>query len=93
MTKSCKGRRRMAAVGAVALVAAGALTAGCGSSTEAPPITTTTTTTSPVPATTSASPTEKSISPGGGNLFTPNVTANPAPNVPGGRHPGINGVP
>jgi hypothetical protein len=26
-------------------------------------------------------------------LFTPPVQATPAPNVPGGQHPGINGVP
>jgi hypothetical protein len=36
---------------------------------------------------------EKSISPTGGNLFTPGVKAPPAPAVPPGQHPGINGVP
>jgi hypothetical protein len=39
------------------------------------------------------SPTEKSISPTGGNLFTPGVLAPPAQTVPPGQHPGINGVP
>jgi hypothetical protein len=39
------------------------------------------------------SPTEKSINPTGGNLFTPPVSATPAQTVPPGQHPGINGVP
>ena len=38
-------------------------------------------------------PTEKAVNPTAGNLFTPGVTASPAPNVPPGQHPGINGVP
>jgi len=38
-------------------------------------------------------PTEKSVSPTGGNLFTPGVKAPPAPAVPPGQHPGINGIP
>jgi hypothetical protein len=38
-------------------------------------------------------PTEKSINPTGGNLFTPSVVAPPAPTVAPGQHPGINGVP
>ncbi|MDT5236856.1 MAG: hypothetical protein QOF47_2843, partial [Mycobacterium sp.] len=38
-------------------------------------------------------PTEKSINPTGGNLFTPPVVAPPAPTVPPGQHPGINGIP
>jgi len=52
--------------------------------------TTTTTTTAPPPS--APAPTEKSINPTGGNLFTPPVVAPPAPNVPPGQHPGINGV-
>jgi hypothetical protein len=39
------------------------------------------------------SPTEKSISPTGGNSFSPAVTAPGAPGVTPGQHPGINGVP
>jgi len=42
---------------------------------------------SPAPAT------EKNVSPTGGNLFTPGITAPAAPSVPPGQHPGINGVP
>jgi hypothetical protein len=77
--------------GGAAIVAMGTLTACGGGGKETPSSTTTTTTTT----TTSApapSPTEKSINPTGGNLFTPPVTATPAPNVPPGQHPGINGV-
>lgn len=88
-----------AVFGGAALIAMGAVIAACGNAgNQAPPVSTTTTTTTtatttPPPSSTPASPTEKSISPGGGNLFTPPVHATPAPNVPGGRHPGINGIP
>jgi type IV secretory pathway TrbL component len=80
----------MAAAGGAALVAMGALTAGCSNNGGQSPSTTTTTTTT---TTTSASvaPTEKSISPTGGNLFSPGVTAPGAPSVAPGMHPGING--
>lgn len=80
----------MAAAGGAALVAMGVLTAGCSSNGGQSPSTTTTTTTT---TTTSPSPTatEKSISPTGGNLFTPGVTAPGAPSVAPGLHPGING--
>ncbi|MCX8559338.1 hypothetical protein OS122_00325 [Mycolicibacterium mucogenicum] len=83
-------RRLMAAAGGAALVAMGALTAGCSNNGGQSPSTTTTTTTT---TTTSASvaPTEKSISPTGGNLFSPGVTAPGAPSVAPGMHPGING--
>ncbi len=77
----------MAAAGGAALVAMGVLTAGCSSNGgQSPSTTTTTTTTSPSPTAT-----EKSISPTGGNLFTPGVTAPGAPSVAPGLHPGING--
>ena len=89
--------RRVAAVlGGAALIAMGAVIAACGNAgNQAPPASTTTstTTTTPPPSSTPASPTEKSISPSGGNLFTPPVHATPAPNIPGGQHPGINGIP
>jgi hypothetical protein len=84
----------MAVAGGAALVAIAGLATACGNSGQQAPSTTSTTT-----ATTSASsaaapaPTEKGVNPTGGNLFTPGVTANPAPNVPPGQHPGINGVP
>ena len=75
-------RRIAAAVGGTAIVAMVGLTAACGTEEEkAPETTTTTTTPSSAP---SLSPTEKSISPTGGNLFTPPVKAPPAPTaIPG----------
>jgi hypothetical protein len=69
----------------------GAMTTACGTSGNQTPSTTsttTTTTTTPAPA----PPTEKSINPTGGNLFTPPVVAPPAATVTPGQHPGINGV-
>jgi hypothetical protein len=83
------GRRLAAISGVAAFIAMGALTAACAKEEQkAPETTTTTTTTTSAPA-----PTEKSINPTGGNLFTPPVYAPPAPTVPPGQHPGINGIP
>lgn len=66
--------RRLALVaGGGAIIAMGALTAGCTSSEEPKPTTTTTTTSSVAP-----SPTEKNITPGGPNSFSPSVVAPPA---------------
>ncbi|MCX2933482.1 hypothetical protein ORI20_24725 [Mycobacterium sp. CVI_P3] len=60
--------------GGLAIVGMGTLTA-CGKSEEkAPESTTSTTTSAPAP-----SPTEKAVSPGGANSFTPTVKAPPAP--------------
>jgi hypothetical protein len=85
--------RRFAAVsGVTAFIAMGALTAACAKEEQKAPETTTTTTTTTTPATTAA-PTEKSINPTGGNLFTPPVLAPGAPAVSPGQHPGINGIP
>ena len=71
-------RRVAAAVGGTAIVAMIGLTAACGGGQKAPE-STTPTTTSP-----SVSPTEKSINPTGGNLFTPPVKAPAAPTaIPG----------
>jgi hypothetical protein len=84
------GRRLAAVAGVSAIIAMGAVTAACAKEEKAPETTTTTTTTTTSPA---AAPTEKSINPTGGNLFTPPVQATPAPNVPPGQHPGINGIP
>jgi hypothetical protein len=88
------GRRLGVIAGGAAIIAMGALTAACGGGGGGgPSSTTTTTTTSSAPASSApASPTEKSINPTGGNLFTPPVTASPAPNVPPGQHPGIGGI-
>ncbi|MDX1880418.1 hypothetical protein SBE55_21675 [Mycolicibacterium sp. 141076] len=83
-------RRLMAAAGGAALLAIGVLTAGCSNNGGQSPSTTTTTTTTSSQSP-SATPTEKSISPTGGNLFSPAVTAPGAPSVAPGLHPGLNG--
>ncbi|CAN5841661.1 hypothetical protein BH09ACT7_BH09ACT7_11140 [soil metagenome] len=85
MTTRQMARRRLAAgVGALAMVAMGALSA-CGSDkSESPSTTTTPTTTSAETTAPSATPTEKGLEPGGGNKFTPTVKApTPATAVPG----------
>jgi type IV secretory pathway VirB10-like protein len=94
------GRRLAAISGASAIIAMGAMTAACAKEEKAPETTTTTTTTTTTattPATTGAgappAPSEKSINPTGGNLFTPPVVAPAAPTVPPGQHPGIGGIP
>jgi hypothetical protein len=86
------GRHQLIAMlGGFALIA---LTAACGNGgNSSPSITSTTGTTTQGPSSTTVSPTEKDVSPSGGNLFTPPIKATPAPNVSGGTHPGINGVP
>jgi hypothetical protein len=53
------------------------LTAACGGGAEKAPETSTTTTTTTPSSTAPLSPTEKSINPTGGNLFTPPVKAPP----------------
>jgi hypothetical protein len=84
----------MALAGGAALIAIGGLATACGSSGEQAPSSTSTTTATTSPSSAAApTPTEKGVNPTGGNLFTPGVTASPAPNVPPGQHPGINGVP
>ena len=92
---SNRPRRHLVGLAAgAALVIIGVLTAGCGTNgNQAPSTTTTTTTTSSPSSTAPPAPTEKSVSPTGGNLFTPGVKAPPAPAVPPGQHPGINGIP
>jgi hypothetical protein len=83
------GRRVAAAVGGSAIIAMVGLTAACGGGGKETPssTTTTTTTTTSAPASTpSVAPTEKSINPTGGNLFTPPVYAPPAPTQPPGVH-------
>ena len=77
-------RRVAAGLGVAAFISMGALTACGGSEKPAPSSTTETTTTAP-----SVTPTEKSISPSGGNSFSPPVKAPPAPTgVPGTNHTG-----
>jgi hypothetical protein len=83
-------RRLSAVAGGLAVVAMVGLTASCAKEAQKAPETSTTTTTT-TPTTTSApppapAPTEKSINPTGGNLFTPPVYAPPAPTAPPGVH-------
>jgi hypothetical protein len=98
MASHLLGRRVAAVAGVSAIIAMGAMTAACAKEekapeTTAPATTTATTTTAPSGAGAPSAPTEKSINPTGGNLFTPPVQATPAPTVPPGQHPGINGIP
>ncbi len=74
--------RRLALVaGGSAIVAMAALTAGCGTSEEPSPSTTTTTTSSVAPT-----PTEKNLTPGGANSFSPTVKAPPPFTQAPGNH-------
>ncbi|MCW2520763.1 MAG: hypothetical protein JWR46_3382 [Mycobacterium sp.] len=76
-------RRVAAGLGVAAFISMGTLTACGGGKTGGPSSTTETTTTTTAP---SVSPTEKSINPTGGNLFTPPVKAPPAPTAIPGTH-------
>ena len=81
-------RRLAAYAGGAAVVAMVGLTAACGGGSDKAPETTPSTTTAPSTAPSSSAPsvtpTEKSINPTGGNLFTPPVKAPPAPTaIPG----------
>ncbi len=83
-------RRVAALVGGAAIVTMVGVTASCAKQEQKAPETSTTTTTMTTtsPATPSAppsvAPTQKSMSPTGGNLFTPTVKAPPAPTaIPG----------
>jgi cell division protein FtsN len=100
--KTPRYRTHSVIVGAAMMVALAATVSGCakGTNQQSPSSTTTTMTSSssspspsPSPTDVSPSPTEKDINPTGGNLFTPPVTAPPAPTVQGGQHHGLNGVP
>jgi hypothetical protein len=88
--KSGRLARRLAATaGMGAIIAMGGLTA-CGQGEKAPvtttPSTTTTSATTSAPSSPPVAPTEKSINPTGGNLFTPPVKAPPAPTAIPGDH-------
>lgn len=91
MESSRLARRLAAVAGGVAIITMAGLTASCANQQQKAPqtstTTTTTTTSSTVPPSPSApAPTEKSLSPTGGNLFTPPVYAPPAPTEPPGVH-------
>jgi len=82
MTSGHFARRLALVAGGSAIIAMGALTASCSTAEKEPsPSTTTTTTTSVAP-----SPTEKNLTPGGANSFSPPVVAPPAPTAPPGNH-------
>ena len=88
--KSGRLARRLAATaGMGAIIAMGGLTA-CGQGEKAPettpPTTTTTSSTTSAPSAPPVAPTEKSINPTGGNLFTPPVKAPAAPTAIPGDH-------
>lgn len=86
-------RRLTATAGGAAIIAMIGLTAACGNNGQKAPETSTTPSTTTTTATTPSSsaetqppamaPSEKSLSPSGGNLFTPDITASqqytPAP--------------
>ncbi|CDO20281.1 hypothetical protein BN978_00734 [Mycolicibacterium mageritense DSM 44476 = CIP 104973] len=79
-------RRLTVAAGGAAIFGMIAFTAACGTEEKTPETTTPTTTTTTTTTTTPppVEPTEKSINPTGGNLFTPDVKAPAAPTaVPG----------
>jgi hypothetical protein len=96
MDLRCIRRCRMAVAGGAVLIAVGVLAAGCGGGGKQTPTTTTTTTTTPTTTPTATttmlpggappSPTEKDLSPTGGNLFTPQIKAPAAPTEPPGVH-------
>ena len=93
MMENSNAVRLARVVGGVAVLAGlvASITSCGGNGSNAPsttqsPTTTTTTTQSPTPAAPPPAPTEKSINPTGGNLFTPTVHASPAPTaIPGNR--------
>ncbi|MDT5234008.1 MAG: hypothetical protein QOI39_4508 [Mycobacterium sp.] len=81
-------RRLSAVAGGLAILALVGLSASCAKEQQKAPATstTTTTTTTSAPAAPPVAPTEKSINPTGGNLFTPPVYAPPAPTATPGTH-------
>ncbi|AQT79592.1 hypothetical protein B1R94_10370 [Mycolicibacterium litorale] len=78
-------RVRLAAmIGGAALLTMTSLVAACSKNENQAP---------PAPSPTSVSPTEKVISPTGGNKFSPTAVAPPAPTLsPGNHHHGLNGI-
>jgi len=81
MNQISVGRRRTVTACTAALLVVSSLAAGCGNNGKEAPST-------PSPATSSVpvSPTEKSLSPNGGNKFTPTVVAPPPPTMAPGNH-------
>ena len=84
------GYLKLALAGGAVLIGVGVVIAGCGTSQNEGPstttITTTVTATTPPSSTAPPSPTEKGLNPTGGNSFSPQVKAPPAPTEPPGVH-------
>lgn len=93
MTHTGLLRRVLAGTGVAAVLALGAVTAGCATEEEQAPETTTTTTTTTATTAPPATPTEKAprIDPNDPNPFSPTVHAPPAPGPTPGRHRGPHG--
>lgn len=82
-----------AVIGGAALIVMTLLVSSCSPSENHAPPTTTPTTTSPMSSSAPASPTEKGLSPSGGNKFSPTAVAPSAPTAaPGNHHHGLNGI-
>ena len=87
MNQILVGRRRAVTACAATLITVSSLVAGCGNNGKEAP-----STPNPSPSSAPASPTEKSLSPNGGNKFTPPVVAPPPPTMgPGNHHHGLDG--
>lgn len=78
MTSRRLASRLALIAGGTALVAMGALTAGCGTSTKEEPATTTTPTSSSAPV---VSPSEKAVGPGDDYSFSPSINPKPPGSV------------
>jgi hypothetical protein len=81
MNQTSVGRGSTVTACAAALLAVSSLAAGCGNNGKEAPST-------PAPSSSGVqvSPTEKSLTPNGGNKFTPTVVAPPPPTMPPGNH-------
>ncbi len=84
-TKRTRRSRVVAGCTAVLLMVV-AFVSACGSNDKPEAPTSTSTSTSPAGPQPSVEPTTKSIDPNGGNLFTPEIKAPPAPTEPPGVH-------
>lgn len=81
-----RAERSRVVAGCTAVLLASALVSACGSSDQPNAPTTTSTSPSPAGPQPSVEPTTKNIDPTGGNLFSPEIKAPPAPTEPPGVH-------
>lgn len=92
MTTTTRATRLPAVIaGTVAILVMGTALSACGSGTEQAPSTPATSTAPATPTSATATPspvepTTKELNPTGGNLFTPEIKAPPAPTEPPGVH-------